>query len=159
MLFRSVLLAQVSDAVIIGFKADIEPQAKVTARNKGIQIRVYQIIYELIDDVKAALEGLLSPTIKRKFVGRAKVLKVFKLSHSGVIAGCIVNKGKIVRSSSCELIRDKKVVVASKITSLKHFKDDVREVTEGMECGIGVDYHNIKEGDRSEEHTSELQSH
>jgi len=145
--YSDVLLAEVSDAIIAGFKVDIEPQAKELARSEGIEIRVYQIVYELINDVKSALEGLLSPHFKKIFVGRAKILRVFKLSKAGVIAGCIVEKGKIIRSYTCELIRDNKVVISSKIASLKRFKDDVREVSEGMECGIDIDYRDIREGD------------
>ncbi len=145
--YSDILLAEVSDAVVVGFKVDVDPQAKDLARKKGIEVRVYQIVYELINDVKQALEGLLSPRFKRVFIGRARVQKVFKLSKAGFIAGCIVEKGKIIRSYACELIRDNNVVVRSKITSLKRFKDDVREVSEGMECGIGIDYRDIKEGD------------
>ncbi len=145
--YSDILLAEVSDAVVVGFKVDVDPQAKDLARKKGIEIRVYQIVYELINDVKQALEGLLSPRFKKVFVGRARVEKVFKLSKAGVIAGCIVEKGKVIRSYACELIRDNNVIVRSKVTSLKRFKDDVREVSEGMECGIGIDYRDIKEGD------------
>ena len=145
--YSDVLLAEVSDAIIAGFKVNIEPQAKEYARKKGIEVRIYHIVYELINDVKSALEGLFAPQIKRIFVGRAKVKEVFKLSKAGVIAGCVVEKGKIVRAKPCDLIRDSEVVTKSTITSLKRFKDDVREVGEGMECGIGIDYGDIKPGD------------
>ncbi len=145
--YSDVLLAEVSDAVIVGFKVGVDPQARDAARQKGIQIRLYQIIYELIDDVKAALEGMLTPDVKRVFLGRAKVKQVFKLSRAGVVAGCVVESGKAVRGANCELIRDGEVVFKGKITSLKRFKDDAREVNEGMECGISIGYEDIREGD------------
>ena len=145
--YSDVLLAEVSDAIIVGFKVTSEPQAKDTARNKGIQIRIYQIIYELINEVKLALEGMLTPHVKRIFLGRAKVLKVFKLSKAGVIAGSIVEKGKISRGSYCEIIRGSEVIIKKKIVSLKRFKDDIREVTQGIECGIGVEYKDVRESD------------
>jgi len=145
--YSDVLLAEVSDAIIAGFKVGIEPQAKEYARKKGIEVRIYHIVYELIDEVKSALEGLFTPQIRRVFLGRVKVKEVFKLSKAGIIAGCVVQKGKIMRGKSCDLIRDNKIVTKSTVTSLKRFKDDVREVGEGMECGIGIDYRDIKPGD------------
>jgi len=141
-----VLLAEVSDAVIVGFKAAADASVKDLARSKGIEIRNYQIIYELIDDIRAAMEGMLTPEVRRIFLGRAKVQKVFKLSR-GVIAGCIVEKGKIQRDAKFQLIRNNDVVFESKLNSLKRFKDDVREVNEGMECGISLNYSNIQQGD------------
>lgn len=151
-----VLLAEVSDAVVMGFKVNVDPPAKRAARTKGIQVRVYQIVYELIDDVKAALEGMLTPQIRRVFMGRAKVNKVFKLSRMGVIAGCIVQKGKIIRGARCELTRDNKVIVDGKVTSLKRFKDDAREVLEGFECGIGIGYSDIRDGDYMDVFSEEI---
>jgi len=145
--FSDVLLAEVSDAIIVGFKVDTEIQAKEAARNKGVQVRVYQIVYELIDDIKAAIEGMLTPHLKRVFLGRAKVLKVFKLSRTGVVAGCIVEKGKIIRSVYCQLSRDNELIFEGKVVSLKRFKDDAREVTEGLECGISIGYEDVKEND------------
>jgi translation initiation factor IF-2 len=142
-----VLLAEVTDAVIVGFKVAIDSQARDLAKRKGIEIRVYQIVYELLDDIKAALEGLLTPQIKRIFMGRARIKAVFKLSKAGIIAGCIVEKGKILRGSPAHLVRGADVVFEGKVQSLKRFKDDVREVAEGVECGISVGYDDIKEGD------------
>lgn len=143
-----VLLAEVTDAVIVGFKVSVDTEVRELAKKKGIEVRVYQIVYELIDDVKAALEGLLTPQIKRVFVGRARVKTVFKLSRSGIIAGCIVEKGRITRGGvSCQLLRDSKAIFEGKLQSLKRFKDDVKEVAEGVECGIGLGYDGIKEGD------------
>ena len=131
----------------MGFKVSTEPQAKEYARRKGIEIRIYHIVYELINDVKSALEGLFTPQIRKIFVGRAKVKEVYKLSKAGVVAGCVVEKGKILRAKVCDLIRDNEIVTKSTIVSLKRFKDDVREVGEGMECGISIDYKDIKPGD------------
>lgn len=141
-----VLLAEVSDAIIVGFKASADTKVKETAKLKGIQIRNYQIVYELIDDIKLALEGMLTPEIRRIFIGRARVQKVFKLSR-GVIAGCVVEKGKAQRDAKLKLIRNNEVIFEGKLASLKRFKDDVREVTEGLECGLSFNYTNIEEDD------------
>ncbi len=142
-----ILLAEVTDAIVVGFKVNIDAQVRELARKKGIETRSYQIVYELIDDVKAAVEGLLTPQIKRTFLGRAKVKTVFKLSKTGIIAGCIVIKGKISRGTVCHLFRDNEVIFEGKVATLRRFKDDVREVTEGLECGIGINYDKIKEED------------
>jgi len=142
-----VVLAEASDALIIGFKVDTEPQVMKRSQEEGIQIKTYQIIYELISDIKAALEGMLEPDVKRVLLGRAKVKKVFKLSKSGIIAGCMVDKGKILRNRPCRLLRGPDAVFSGKIQSLKRIKDDVKEVSEGFECGIGIGFNNIAEGD------------
>jgi translation initiation factor IF-2 len=142
-----ILLAEVTDAIVVGFKVSIDSDVRELAKKKGIEVRVYQIVYELIDDVKAALEGLLTPQIKRVFVARARVKTVFKLSKAGIIAGCIVEKGKVTRGLPCQLMRDSKTIYEGKLQSLKRFKDDVKEVAQGLECGIGIGYDAIKEGD------------
>ncbi len=142
-----VVLADASDALVLGFKVEIEPQAFKKAQEKNVQIKTYQIIYELISDIKAALEGMLEPKIERILVGRARVKKVFKLSKAGVIAGCIVEKGKIVRNLPCRVLRAQEVIFEGKVSSLKRFKDDVREVLEGFECGIGVGFNEVREED------------
>ncbi len=142
-----ILLAEVTDSIIVGFKVSMEAQVRELAKGKGIEVRSYQIVYELIDDVKAAVEGLLTPQIKRTFTGRAKVKTVFKLSKAGIIAGCIVEKGKIGRGSPCHLFRENEVIFEGKVKTLKRFKDDVKEVSEGLECGISIDYDKIKEDD------------
>jgi translation initiation factor IF-2 len=142
-----VLLAEVTDSIIVGFKVSIDAQVRDLARSKGIEMRSYQIVYELIDDVSAAVEGLLTPQIKRTFLGRAVVKTVFKLSRSGIIAGCLVEKGKIVRGAHCQLSRDNESIFEGKIITLKRFKDDVKDVAESLECGIGVGYDKIQEGD------------
>jgi translation initiation factor IF-2 len=142
-----VLLAEVTDAIVVGFKVAINAQVRELAKSKGIELRSYQIVYELIDDVTAAVEGLLAPHIKRTFLGRARVKAVFKLSRAGIIAGSMVEKGKIIRGSACQLFRDKEVIFEGKVQTLRRFKDDVKEVAEGFECGISIGYDKIKEGD------------
>jgi translation initiation factor IF-2 len=143
-----VVLAVASNAVIIGFHVDIVAQAKEQAEKEEVDIHIYRIIYEAINEMKAALEGLLEPKIKRIFLGRVEVRQVFKLSKAGIVAGCFVQKGKVNRSASIDLIRNGEKVYEGKISSLKRFKDDVREVQEGFECGITLsNYTDIKSGD------------
>jgi translation initiation factor IF-2 len=142
-----VLLAEVTDSLILGFKVPVDVPARDLAKKKGIEVRVYQIVYELLDDVKAALEGLLTPQIKRTFLGRARVKTVFKLSRSGVIAGSAVEKGKILRGAPCQVYRGTDIIHEGKVQTLKRFKDDVRDVAEGFECGISVGYNEIQAGD------------
>jgi translation initiation factor IF-2 len=150
-----VLLAEVTEAIVVGFKVTIDPKVRELAKDKGIEIRSYQIVYELIDDVVGAVEGLLTPHVKRIFAGRARVKTVFKLSKSGIIAGCMVEKGKIPRGASCQLLRDNESIFEGKIQTLKRFKDDVKEVAEGFECGIGFGYDKMKQGDILEVFTEE----
>lgn len=122
----------------MGFHVDTDERSKAEADKTGVDIRVYNVIYELINDLKTALEGLLEPKLKKVFLGRAVVRQVFKLSKSGHIAGCYVEKGKITRAAKVSLLRNGAVVYEGALQSLKRFKDDVREVTEGMECGIAL---------------------
>ncbi len=142
-----VLLADASDAIVVGFKVGLDAKVKDLAKEKNIQIQRYEIIYELFNDIKAAVEGMLKPTIKRVFMGRAQVRKVFTLSKAGIIAGCMVEKGKISRSCFADVSREGSVIFQGKIQSLKRFKDDVREVAQGFECGISVGLDSIQEGD------------
>jgi translation initiation factor IF-2 len=143
-----VMLSMVSNSVIIGFNVKVDDGAAELAAKEGIEIKMYGIIYEAIQDVVAAMEGLLEPALKENFVGRAQVRQVFKVTKAGTIAGSYVLKGKIVRNGIAKLVRDKKVVYEGKIASLKRFKDDARDVAEGFECGIGLDRHDdIKVGD------------
>ncbi len=152
-----VLLAKASQAIIIGFNVKVESKAKELAKEEKVDIRVYRIIYELLEEVKKALEGLLEPIVKRVFLGRAEVKKVFKLSKAGVVAGCLVIKGIIKRGGLAELIRDIECIFKGKITSLKRFKDDIREVREGYECGISLGFNDIKEGDFIDCYIEEIQ--
>ena len=136
-----VLLADASDALIIGFHVDIEPRAAEAAKDRGVEIKVYTVIYQAIDEMKAALEGLLEPELVEKNTGVATVKEVFRISRVGAIAGCIMTQGKIERTNQVRLIRDGKVVHTGKLESLKRFKDDVKDVVEGYECGIKISNH------------------
>jgi len=144
-----VMLAAASSAIIIGFNIRPEPNASQTAEKEGVDIRLYNVIYEAIDDVKKALEGLLEPTLKEKTLGRAEVRQLFPISRVGTIAGCYVLDGSIIRSSDgIRVIRDNIVVYDGKIASLKRFKEDAREVQVGYECGIMIEnFNDIKVGD------------
>ena len=133
-----VLLAEASNAVVIGFHIGMTPEAEVLAKQEQVDVRLYRIIYEAVGDIRAALEGLLEPHLVETVVGRAKVLQVFKVSKSGTIAGCQVLKGKIVRGTVGRVIRGDQKLFQGKISSIKRFKDDVREVTEGLQCGLSV---------------------
>ncbi len=133
-----ILLASASDAVTLLFNAEIEPRATELADREGVEVRKYQIIYDLIEDVKAALEGLLAPEIVDVVVGKGEVKALFKVK-SGVIAGSAIRDGKISRGGHIRVLRDGAVVHTSKVTTLRHFKDDVKEVEKGMECGIGIE--------------------
>lgn len=143
-----VMLAVASNAVVIGFNVKVETGASELAAKEGIEIKSYGIIYEAIEDVRAAMEGLLEPVEKEIFIGRALVKQPFRVSKVGTIAGSQVVKGKIVRVGIAKLIRDKQVIYTGKIAGLKRFKDDVREVNEGFECGISLSGHDdIRAGD------------
>jgi translation initiation factor IF-2 len=143
-----VLLADASNAVIIGFGIRTEPRAQHLAQTSKVDIKHYNIIYEAVEDVKSALSGMLKPEQVEVSKGQAEVRKVFRVSRAGTIAGCYVTDGTIARSHLARLVRDDAVVFEGKIGSVKRFKDDVREVSQGFECGIGIDgYNDIREGD------------
>jgi len=143
-----VILAVASDGLLLGFNVSVDEPAKELISKEGIEAKIYSIIYELANDIKAAVEGMLDPKLKKVFLGRAEVRKMFKLSHSGIIAGCFVTKGKINRNCMITLMRNGAVAFEGKISSLKRFKDDVREVGEGFECGIAVGgFDQLVEGD------------
>ncbi|MFA6595966.1 MAG: translation initiation factor IF-2, partial [Bacilli bacterium] len=141
-------LAIASDSIIIGF--NIRPQATITeyAKSKGIEIRLYDIIYKLQEDIEMAVKGLLDPVLTEKVLGEAEVRETFKASKIGTIAGCYVTNGIVQRNASIRLIRDSIVIYTGKISSLKRFKDDAREVKAGYECGLTIEnYNDIKVGD------------
>jgi translation initiation factor IF-2 len=143
-----VMLAAASNAVIIGFRVRPNLNARKLAEREQVDIRTYNIIYDAINDVNKALEGLLAPETREEIVGTVEIREVFKVPKVGLIAGCYVQDGKIVRSNKVRLIRDGIQVFAGSISSLKRFKDDVREVESGFECGIGLDgYNDLKVGD------------
>ncbi|MBI3333134.1 MAG: translation initiation factor IF-2 [Candidatus Omnitrophica bacterium] len=133
-----VLLAEASNAVVIGFHVGLTQEAEALAKQEQVDVRLYRIIYEAVADIRAALEGLLEPRLVETVLGRAKVLQLFKVSKVGAIAGCQVIKGKITRSAIGRIIRGQEKLHQGKIESLKRFKDDVREVTEGMQCGLSI---------------------
>ncbi len=149
---NDVQLAAASNAIIIGFNVRPEAKAAALAENEGVDIRAYSIIYEALNDIRAAMEGLLEPTLKERVLGRAEVRKVFMIPKAGAVAGCYVTDGTIVRAgSSVRVVRDGVVVYEGKMGSLRRFKDDVKEVASGYECGIGVEnFNDIKPGDRLE---------
>ena len=134
-----VLLAAASGAVIIAFHVQVDSNAKLQAQQGGVDIRSYNVIYNVEEEVKMALEGLLEPEIKEEIVGRAVVMEMFKIPKQGFIAGSRVDEGIIHRGAKARLIRDDEVIHEGSITSLKRFKDDVKEIKDGMECGIGID--------------------
>jgi translation initiation factor IF-2 len=153
---NDVMLASASDAVIIGFNVRPDTRVAELAGHEGIDVKLYDIIYNVIADVRAAMEGLLEPIYKEVVQGRAEVREVFKVPKIGAIAGSFVLDGKIVRSASLRLIRDGVVVYEGKISSLRRFKDDAKEVLAGFECGIGVDgFNDIKDRDIVETYVKE----
>jgi translation initiation factor IF-2 len=153
-----VMLAAASNAIIIGFNVRPETKAAQLAEKEGVDLRLYNIIYEAIENVKKALEGMLEPTIKEKVMGRAEVRQTFSVSRLGTIAGCHVIDGVILRSSDgIRVIRDNIVVYQGKIASLKRFKEDVREVATGYECGIMIEnFNDLKNGDILENFVIEM---
>jgi len=146
-----VLLASASDAIIIGFQVRPTQQARKLAEDEEIDIRLFSVIYDAVDEVRDALEGLLSPEIKEQMMGVVDVREIFKVSKVGTIAGCYVTEGKIERNNPIRLVRDGVVVYDGEIDALKRFKDDVKEVASGYECGISIQgYNDIKVGDQIE---------
>ncbi|MBY0227389.1 MAG: translation initiation factor IF-2 [Hyphomicrobium sp.] len=143
-----IALANASKAVVIGFNVRANTQAKQAADTAGIEIRYYNIIYDLLDDVKAAMSGLLAPTIREVFLGNAEVLQVFNISKVGKVAGCRVTEGKVMRGGKVRLIRDNVVIHEGSLSVLKRFKDDVKEVPVGQECGMSfANYQDLRAGD------------
>ena len=141
-------LAAASDAIIIGFQVRPSAAARKEAEKEGVEIRLYSVIYKAIEEVKDAMEGLLSPEIKEEITGTAEVLQTYKISKVGTIAGAIVRDGKIKRSSKVRVIRDGIVIYTGELGSLKRFKDDAKEVISGYDCGLSVQgYNDIRDGD------------
>jgi translation initiation factor IF-2 len=146
-----VNLAIASKAVIIGFNTRADAGARKLAENNGIDIRYYNIIYDAVDEVKAAMAGMLAPEHKEEIIGNAEIRQVFRISKIGTIAGCMVTAGVVRRSARVRVLRDNVVVFTGELESLKRFKDDVREVKESFECGLNIKgYNDIAEGDQLE---------
>ncbi len=151
-----VMLAAASNAIIIGFNVRPEPGAEELAEKEGVDIHTYRIIYEAVEETKKAMEGLLEPEFKEIPLGRAEVRRTFRIPKVGMVAGCSVAKGKISRQSKVRLLRDNVIIYEGKISSLKRFKDDVREVESGFECGVALEgFNDIKENDILEAFTLE----
>jgi translation initiation factor IF-2 len=145
---NDVLLATASDAIVVGFNVRPERNAAELADKEDVDIRLYTVIYTLVDEIKAAMTGMLEPKFEEVFQGRAEVRETFKVPKAGVIAGCMVIDGLIPRTAQVRLLRDNHVIFEGKIASLRHFKNDVSEVRQGFECGIGIErFQDIKKGD------------
>jgi len=143
-----VMLAAASDAIIIGFQVRPSLKARKLAESEQIDIRLYSIIYKAIEELKLAMEGMLSPDLEEKIICNVEVRETFKISKIGTIAGCMVLDGKLTAKDSVRLIRDGIVVYSGKLSSLKRFKEDVNEVKKGFECGMSIEnFNDIKVGD------------
>ena len=136
---NDIMLASASDAVVIGFNVRPTNQTRKLANREQVEIRTYRVIYDLINDIKAALEGLLEPETEEVILGQAEIREVFQIPKVGAVGGSFVQTGKIMRSGQARLIRDGVIVWEGQISTLRRFKDDVKEVAHGYECGIGLD--------------------
>jgi translation initiation factor IF-2 len=146
-----ISLAAASEAIVVGFQVRPSLNARKMAEREQIDIRLYSIIYDAINEIKAAMEGMLSPEIKEEVTGTVEVLEVFKITKVGTVAGCIVRDGKIARNSKARVIRDGIVIYDGILGSLKRFKEDVKEVKNGYECGLNIEkFNDIKVGDHIE---------
>jgi translation initiation factor IF-2 len=143
-----ILLASASDAIVVGFNVRPDRATAELAKQEGVEVRLYTVIYDLINDVKQAMLGMLEPILKEAVLGQAEVRQLFKVPKIGMVAGCLVTDGKAVRNAEVRLLRDHVVILTGKVGSLRRFKDDVAEVTHGTECGIGIaNYNDVKVGD------------
>jgi translation initiation factor IF-2 len=153
---NDIMLAAASNAIVVGFNTKITDTARRAAEAEGVDVRLYDIIYKLTDDVGAALKGLLEPEIVEVVEGRAEVRQVIRVGKNTVIAGSFVTDGRIVRGGNARVWRSGKVIATDRIESLRRFRDDVREVAQNYECGIGLaNFHDIVEGDVIECYTSQ----
>jgi len=143
-----IMLATASDAIVVGFQVRPSAAARKLAEREEIDIRLYSIIYDALEELKAAMEGMLSPEIREQITGNVEVRETFKISKVGTIAGCFVNEGKVKSKSKVRVIRDGIVVYTGELGSLKRFKDDVKEVSAGLDCGLSINnYNDIQVGD------------
>jgi translation initiation factor IF-2 len=151
-----IALASASNAVVVGFNIRPDIKALEASERESVSLELHTIIYDAVDRIKKAMEGLLEPVIKEKIVGSAEVKATFHVSKMGTIAGCLVTSGKVVRGHDIRVVRDGVVIFEGRISSLKRFKDDAREVQNGYECGIGIEnFNDIKVGDKFEVYTFE----
>jgi translation initiation factor IF-2 len=143
-----VYLAAASNAIVVGFSVRPDKAAADVAKDENVELRMYTVIYDLVDDIKSAMLGMLEPTLEEKVLGQAEVRQLFRVPKIGVVAGCYITEGKVTRNSELRLLRDNVVVFTGKVGSLRRFKDDVAEVKQGYECGIGIaNYNDLKDGD------------
>jgi translation initiation factor IF-2 len=153
---NNVMLASASKAIITGFHVRLTSQASRLAEREGVEVKLYNVIYEAISDVRTAMEGLLEPELREVISGRAEVIELFSISRLGTVAGCHVNSGRIVRNSPMRVIRNNRTIYEGKIDSLRRFSEDVREIASGQECGILVDdFSDFELGDIIESYTHE----
>jgi len=151
-----VMLASASKAIVICFNVRANPPVEAIAERENVDVRLYDVIYKVIEDIKLALAGLLEPIYSETIIGRADVKQIFHVSKVGTVAGCYVSDGKIERAANVRLLRDEVVIYNGKVSSLKRFKDDVKDVPSGFECGVGLEnYDDIKPGDVLEVYTVE----
>ena len=144
-------MARASNAPILGFNVRANPQARMLAARENVELRYYSIIYNLIDDLKQVMSGMLAPEIRETFLGNATVKEVFNVSKIGKVAGCMITEGQVTRGARVRLIRDEVVVHEGQLSQLKRFKDDVQEVNNGTECGMAfLNYTDLKAGDTIE---------
>jgi translation initiation factor IF-2 len=156
---NDIMLATASNAIVVGFNTGITDTARRAAEAEGVDVRLYDIIYKLTDDIDAALKGMLEPEMVEVIEGRAEVRQIFKVGKSTVIAGCFVTDGRIVRTGGARVWRGGKIVETDRIESLRRFRDDVREVAQNYECGIGLaGYNDLVEGDIIECFTTQARS-
>jgi translation initiation factor IF-2 len=145
---NDINLASASDALVVGFNVRPSAEARALAEREGVDIRTYRVIYQLTEDIQQALVGMLSPVETEETLGEAEVRALFRVSRLGTIAGCMVTTGVVRRNAKVRVVRDGTVIYETSIAQLKRFKDDVREVAEGFECGILLDgFNDVKEGD------------
>lgn len=150
------MLASASNAIVIGFNVRPDATARTQAEKDGVDIRLYRIIYQAIEDIENAMKGMLEPVYEEVILGHAEIRETFKVSAVGTIAGCMVQDGKMQRNCDVRLLRDNVVVYEGHLASLKRFKDDVKEVASGFECGLSLEnFNDIKVGDVVEAYTQE----
>jgi translation initiation factor IF-2 len=142
-----ITLASASDAIIVGFNVKMDPKAKEIRASEGVDVRLYDVIYNALDDVKAAMEGLLEPEIREEILGHLEVRQIFSSGKNGMVVGGLVTDGKLHRNDMIRVLRKEKSVFEGSIISLKRFKDDVQEVAQNYECGIVLDFTKIEDGD------------
>lgn len=143
-----ILLAEVTGAICVGFHVGPDTNALEAAEREGVEIRTYRLIYEALDDLRSAMLGMLEPKLQEILIGEAEVRQVFHIPKVGLIAGCYVKDGKVTRNAVARIMREDKEIAASKVVSLKRFKEDVKEVLTGYECGVGLEgVEEIQEGD------------